>query len=166
MSLKGNVANDYVLRGRLHELDTLRGYSAYEIALIRGFKGTEAEWLASLKGDSYILTEADKAEIAQAIEIEEETIGDLDAALDAILAIQESLTKVILTFILYSHGTCEFEEGMTWREWCESEYNTIGAVVGEYGNVPVGNEYINNSDAQQVSADERITPNETYYLLQ
>lgn len=96
-------------------------------------------------------------------------LGDIETALDAILAIQESLIpKVILTFILNSNGTdttYEFEEGMTWREWCESEYNTIGAVVGEWGNVPVGNEFINNVDAQQVSADERITPNETYYLI-
>lgn len=27
------------------------GYSAYEIAVQEGFVGTEAEWLASLKGD-------------------------------------------------------------------------------------------------------------------
>lgn len=28
------------------------GYSAYEIAVQNGFIGTEAEWLASLKGDT------------------------------------------------------------------------------------------------------------------
>lgn len=28
------------------------GYSAYEIAVQEGFVGTEAEWLASLKGDT------------------------------------------------------------------------------------------------------------------
>jgi len=31
-------------------LDDYRGLSAYEIALKNGFEGTEAEWLASLKG--------------------------------------------------------------------------------------------------------------------
>lgn len=51
MSLTGNTEKDYILRGRLHEMDTLRGYSAYEIAVINGFKGTEKEWLASLKGE-------------------------------------------------------------------------------------------------------------------
>lgn len=40
------------------------GKSAYEIAVENGFEGTEAEWLASLKGDAYTLTAADKTAIA------------------------------------------------------------------------------------------------------
>ena len=32
------------------ELVNWRGYSAYEVAVQNGFKGTEEEWLASLKG--------------------------------------------------------------------------------------------------------------------
>jgi len=45
------------------------GKSAYEIAVSHGFKGSEAEWLASLKGLPYTLTEDDKALIvAQVIE--------------------------------------------------------------------------------------------------
>lgn len=55
------------------------GDSAYKIALENGFKGTESEWLDSLRGEQgiqgipgepgkdgsdYILTEADKQEIA------------------------------------------------------------------------------------------------------
>ena len=32
------------------ELDSWRGYSAYEVAVRNGYKGTEAEWLESLKG--------------------------------------------------------------------------------------------------------------------
>jgi hypothetical protein len=31
-------------------LDMLHGYSAYEVAVINGFSGTEAEWLESIKG--------------------------------------------------------------------------------------------------------------------
>ena len=49
MSLKGNI-DGVILRGKISKLDTLRGYSAYDIALINGFEGTEEEWLASLKG--------------------------------------------------------------------------------------------------------------------
>lgn len=49
MSLKGNAENNYVLRGKIHKLNTLQGYSAYEVAVINGFTGTEEEWLASLK---------------------------------------------------------------------------------------------------------------------
>ena len=34
------------------ETSTLEGKSAYEIAVLHGFEGTEAEWLASLKGET------------------------------------------------------------------------------------------------------------------
>lgn len=33
------------------DMQTWRGYSAYEIAVQNGFEGTEEEWLASLKGE-------------------------------------------------------------------------------------------------------------------
>lgn len=50
-----------------------KGLSAYEVALMNGFEGTEDEWLASLKGekgdkgDSYVLTEADKEELVNSV---------------------------------------------------------------------------------------------------
>ena len=40
------------------------GKSAYQLAMEKGFVGTEAEWIASLKGDSYQITEADYVAIA------------------------------------------------------------------------------------------------------
>lgn len=61
------------------------GKSAYDIAVENGFSGTQAEWLESLKGEpgtpgspgekgdpgeNYILTEADKQEIASMVEAE------------------------------------------------------------------------------------------------
>lgn len=42
------------------------------------------------KGDSYILTETDKTEIAEMVK-QDEIIGDIETALDNIIAIQESL---------------------------------------------------------------------------
>lgn len=36
--------------GMTMDLQTWRGYSAYEIAVRNGFEGTEAEWLKSLEG--------------------------------------------------------------------------------------------------------------------
>lgn len=57
------------------DIKTLRGKSAYEIAVENGFVGTEAEWLQSLhgkdgktpvKGVDYF-TEADKAEMVSAV---------------------------------------------------------------------------------------------------
>ena len=46
------------------------GASAYELAVEHGYEGTEAEWLESLKGapgSDYVLTSADKAEIASLV---------------------------------------------------------------------------------------------------
>lgn len=67
MSLTGN-ATGKVLRGRINRLDTLV-MSDYEIAVKNGFKGTEAEWLETLKpvrGVDY-MTEEDMADILQYI---------------------------------------------------------------------------------------------------
>lgn len=49
-TLQGSAESGFVLRGSLSGLNTIRGYSAYEVAVINGFKGTEEEWLASIKG--------------------------------------------------------------------------------------------------------------------
>ena len=51
MSLTGKATTEQELRGKINGLETIKGYSAYEIALIYGFKGTEEEWLESLKGE-------------------------------------------------------------------------------------------------------------------
>ena len=39
------------LKGKINKLHEIHGYSAYELAVINGFKGSEAEWLDSLKAD-------------------------------------------------------------------------------------------------------------------
>lgn len=49
MSLTGRVKGR-VIRGAINRLYELRGYSAYEIAVLNGFEGTEKEWLESLDG--------------------------------------------------------------------------------------------------------------------
>ena len=76
--LQGSVESGGEVRGKLSGLEMLRGYSAYEVAVINGFSGTAAEWLASLKGgkgdpgytpvkgkDYFI--EADKKELVEAL---------------------------------------------------------------------------------------------------
>lgn len=74
--LTGILSDGEELTGGIEET-VLRGKSAYEIAVIHGYAGTEEEWLASLKGeqgpkgdrgDDYILTAADKSEIADMID--------------------------------------------------------------------------------------------------
>lgn len=43
------------------------GKSAYQIAVDNGFEGSEEEWLESLMGSDYILTETDKQDIADIV---------------------------------------------------------------------------------------------------
>lgn len=50
MSLEGKATQDTVLRGKINSLDVLT-IDAYGVAVRNGFEGTEAEWLASLKGE-------------------------------------------------------------------------------------------------------------------
>lgn len=50
MSTKGNAESYVELRGSISIPDAITGKSAYEIAVMNGFKGTVAEWLDSLHG--------------------------------------------------------------------------------------------------------------------
>jgi hypothetical protein len=45
-----DIENTVTLKGQLTIPDAIHGKSAYEIAVMHGFEGTEAEWLESLKG--------------------------------------------------------------------------------------------------------------------
>lgn len=49
-----------VLRGTIVNPDVIRGKSAYEVAVMNGFEGTEEEWLASLVGPQGIQGEPGK----------------------------------------------------------------------------------------------------------
>lgn len=49
--LKGTVSGGQSLSGSADKINVIKGESAYEIALLNGFKGTQAEWLESLKGE-------------------------------------------------------------------------------------------------------------------
>lgn len=49
MSTKGKAESYIDLRGSLHLPDIIHGKSAYEIAVMNGFNGTEKEWLESLR---------------------------------------------------------------------------------------------------------------------
>lgn len=51
MSVTGNAEAKKVLKGKVFTPDTINGKSAYEIAVINGFDGSEEEWLLSIKGE-------------------------------------------------------------------------------------------------------------------
>ena len=59
-------------------------------------------------------------------------IGNIETALDAIIAIQEELIhgKTIM-FEIVGLSACTAKEGMTWGEWIESEHNGIGCYVDD-----------------------------------
>lgn len=61
---QGNVSSGYQMSSAINYPTMIRGKSAYEIALIHGFKGTEAEWLASLKGN---MTEEDLQKVIEEV---------------------------------------------------------------------------------------------------
>ena len=64
--MAGNV-NGKTLRGQVSNVYGVNGLSAYEIAVQQGFEGTVDEWLESLQGNDYILTEADKDAIVRSV---------------------------------------------------------------------------------------------------
>lgn len=51
------------------------------------------------------------------------------------------------------------EKGMTWEEWCESEYNTIGCYINSYVYASNGEYYI-TSTASPMSGSRKIEANE------
>ncbi len=50
MSLTGTIQANEILKGKINWLREIHGYSAYEIAVINGFRGSEEEWLETLQG--------------------------------------------------------------------------------------------------------------------
>lgn len=54
MSINGIAESVIKLKGSLSLPKVIQGKDAYEIAVMKGFKGTVDEWLASLKGDKPI----------------------------------------------------------------------------------------------------------------
>lgn len=66
--------SNHVLDADFGAIQPLTGMSAYDVAVSNGFNGSEEDWLESLKGgkgdpgepgDDYVLTQADKVEIAE-----------------------------------------------------------------------------------------------------
>lgn len=66
-TLSGALAEDGSISGALSN-PILRGYSAYAIAVMHGFEGTEAEWLDSLKPKNGVDYFIDKDEIIGTVE--------------------------------------------------------------------------------------------------
>ena len=104
------MANKYRLKFSLSNGETI---DAGEIIVPEGAKGDKGD-----KGDPYTLTSTDKAAIVQ----------DVLAALpyyDGSVNISGGVELISFTI---DGDHYEAEEGMTWAEWVDSEYNTDGYV--------------------------------------
>lgn len=85
------------LKGTIVNPEAIYGKSAYEIAVMHGFEGTEEEWLASLKSKTDLTydptsenAQSGKA-VAQAIEENiTAVLGDIETELGEIEALQNS----------------------------------------------------------------------------
>lgn len=74
-SLKGILPKQSSIRGAVTYPEKIYGKSAYEVAVMNGFEGTEEEWLESLKGEKGdapqkgvdYFTDADKEEIINSL---------------------------------------------------------------------------------------------------
>ena len=97
------------------------------ILKIRDANGNVQEILA-IKGNDYVLTEADKQEIA-------ELVYDMVRTNAASLINEDGGEDKEAVIINFSIEDIKFqaEEGMTWREWANSEYNSEGACVYKEG---------------------------------
>jgi hypothetical protein len=99
--------------------------------------GLKETWVDRIDG----VDDADAEDInmvARAVIALEEANGDIDEALDRIIAIQNELLGIITFTIDGTEYTAD--KGMTWGEWVNSEYNTIGLIVDTEYNVirPIG----------------------------
>ena len=55
-------------------------------------------------------------------------LGEIDAALEHIIRIQNDLVGYFTFY--FSSKKCVAINGMTWEEWCDSEWNIINASIG------------------------------------
>lgn len=67
MSVKGSVSGKAV-RGKVSKPKEIQGFSAYEIAVINGFEGTEEEWLESLRSKEGLTPEEKQTLYAELLE--------------------------------------------------------------------------------------------------
>ena len=60
--------------GNITDIATIRGYSAYQVARMNGFEGTQEEWLRSLQGPSGVYTGA--GEMPEGYEVQIDPDGE------------------------------------------------------------------------------------------
>ncbi|KRL96553.1 hypothetical protein FC21_GL000636 [Limosilactobacillus equigenerosi DSM 18793 = JCM 14505] len=87
-------------------LGTLGGKSAYEVARDNGYTGTQADWLASLKGDKG--DPGDKGDTALTLKIGKVTVGEQPSVTNSGTA-----TDLVLDFVLPDTQTIQWDNYTT-----------------------------------------------------
>lgn len=89
-------------------------------------------------------------------------MGSIEAALDAIIAIQEELIpdETIIFYIYDTEYTAN--KGMTWGEWCDSEYNTVGFFDAD-GEIDTGAGLLLTPEGDSVTGSDVIIAGAVYY---
>ena len=79
-------------------------------------------------------------------------VGDIETALDSIIAIQEGLigSGSIISFTI-DETSYQAEKGMTWGEWVDSDYNTDGWEIVGSNNIIQKGEYAVYSPGDNVN---------------
>lgn len=92
--------------------------------------------------------------------------GDPGVGIKAITI--EEVGTVLISFTIDGWGTYQAKEGMTWAEWIESEYNTIGAEADGTDVIFPDNTdwtstwYVLDADGNEVTPDDVIAADYTY----
>lgn len=108
-----------------------------------------------------------KAELAESLN---PTLDEINATLDEMLALQESLKLKVSKFAIELNEIgmryFNYVEGMTWREWIDSEYNTDGFYDNGFGTISASDGYQVRrlSYDSYVSIDEFIESYYDYYV--
>jgi hypothetical protein len=79
-----------------------------------------------------------------------------------------STIKFTLELAANQFTLCRADRGMTWSEWCNSEYNTFDFYIDNQGYVYNGNQWLWNNDASNTCAEcsnWTIKPGDNYGLF-
>ena len=142
--LKAYLPDNPALAGKLSN-STLRGYSAYDIAVANGFDGTEEEWLETLKGERVEIRNNNEV-IEWRYENDDEwaTLIDLSAWHDyARLANKPSINGITLVDDVNLGNIYSKHRSMTTAAW-----NAESDLIGESGAIYIYSDYnvIDNGD--------------------
>lgn len=135
------------------------GKSAYEIWLEQGNEGTEEDFLESLKGDDYVLTEADKEDIAEmaAEKVQKPDIPQGMASEDWVNANFQPKGEYVTDEELEEKLKDVSPEGYATEEWTNENFQPKGNYLEE---VPA--EYITETELEAKGYQTKTEADNTY----